>query len=383
MEALAPSKEGSQFIKEAGGEAFKLCYQCGLCAATCPWNMVRNFIPRRMIHGTQLGLFESDIEEFWQCTTCGACVKRCPRGVEIIDVMKSVRRIVTEFGVGKVPDSLRITVKNISALGNPPGEAPEKRVDWAKGLDVKSFTKDTDLLYFSCCIPAYDPKAKKIAQSTASILKKCGVDFGILNGQENCCGESVRKAGDERVFQTLAQNNINIMNESGVKKILVSSPHCYHTFKNEYPELGGKFEVVHYTQYMAQLIKEGKLKPTKPMAKKVIYQDPCYLGRHNGIYDEPREVLKSIPGLQLVEFPDVRENALCCGGGGGRVWMETAAGERFSEIKVKQAVEVKAEVIAVACPYCKVMFEDAILVTGKENEIKVKDISELIDEAIG
>jgi Fe-S oxidoreductase len=382
MQAVAPYKEAVEVVKEAGGEALKLCYQCGLCTGVCPWNLVRNFLVRRMIHQAQLGLVNFEDEDAWLCATCRACVQRCPRGVEIIDIMRAMRRVIVELGTGYLPPSLRITGKNISVTGNPLGEGREKRADWAKGVGVKTFATGTEVLYFSCCIPAYDPKAKRIARATATVLQKAGADFGILGDRESCCGESIRKAGHESLFQTLAQSNIAIFAENSVKKIVTSSPHCYYAFKNEYPNLGGNFEVMHSSQYFASLIKQGKLKFSKELNKKVAYHDPCYLGRHSGIYDEPREVLQSIPGVELVEMADHRENSLCCGGGGGRIWQETKKEERFSDLRIEQAIRAGAEVIASACPYCLLNFEDSILTMDKGEVIQVKDISELVQEAI-
>jgi Fe-S oxidoreductase len=214
------------------------------------------------------------------------------------------------------------------------------------------------------------------------ILNRAGVDFGVLGAKERCCGESVRKAGAESVFESLAADNIRTFSETGVKKVVASSPHCYHTFKNEYPELGAGFEVMHFVQLLAQLIDEGKLTCSGEVKKKVIYHDPCYLGRHNEVYDEPRRVLQAIPGVELLEFPDSRQDSICCGGGGGRIWMETPAGERFSELKLQQAIDAGAEILAVACPYCMLMFDDSLLSMGKEGAIEIKDISELVLEAM-
>jgi len=239
MQAVTPLKEAADIIKEEGGEILKLCYQCGTCTSVCPWNKVRDFMVRRIMHQGQLGLIDFEDEDVWLCVTCNNCVKRCPRGVEIIDVMRAVRRAVTELGIAKVPDSLRITIKNISAVGNPLGEPPEKRAEWAKELKVKPYTKGTEVLYFPCCIPEYDPVIQRVARAAVNVLQKAGVDFGILGNKANCCGESVRKAGDENLFQQLAQNIIGSFKEMGVKQVIVSSPHCYHTFKNEYPKLGG------------------------------------------------------------------------------------------------------------------------------------------------
>jgi len=380
MEVLSPYKEAVEVIVEAGGEPLRLCYQCGTCTAVCPWNLVRSFIVRRIMHEAQLGATDFGSEDVWTCATCRACVQKCPRGVEIIDVMRAVRRAVVGLGIGVVPDALRISAKNIAGVGNPLGEEPEKRADWAKDLGVKKFIPGTEILYFPCCIPAYDPDVKVVSRATATILSKLGVDFGILGTEEKCCGEAIRKAGYEDTFSALAQSNITAFNNNGVKTVVVSSPHCYHTFKSEYPEFGGEFQVLHITQYLASLIDQGKLKFSKKINKRVIYSDPCYLGRHNGIYDEPRKVLQSIPGLELIEFPDSREEALCCGGGGGRIWMDTPKGERFSDIRVEQAVEKGADIIAVACPYCFLNYRDSVLSMGKSESIQVKDITELVAE---
>ncbi len=382
MRAVTPLKEVMEIITEEGGEILKLCYQCGICTAVCPWNRVRDFIVRRIIHQGQLGLIDFEDEDVWQCAGCNNCVKQCPRGVEIIDVMRALRRAVTEFGIAKVPDSLRITGKNLLAVGNPLGEPPEKRADWAKDLDIKTYTKGTEILYFPCCYQAYDPSARRVALATVNILKKADIDFGILSDNVVCCGESIRKAGGEDAFQSLSRTNISVFAEAGVKKVVVTSPHCYHTFKHEYPELGANFEVIHFSQYLLELIKQGKLNLTKEVNKKVAYHDPCYLGRHNDIYDEPREILKSIPGLELVEMREYRENSLCCGGGGGRIWMETKSGERFSDIRLEQALEVGANVLTMACPYCMINFEDSVLTSGKGDVIEIRDIAELVQEAL-
>jgi len=382
MQALTPYPEVIDLIKEEGGDPLKLCYQCGTCSATCPWNLVKNFIVRKIMHQGQLGLIDFESEELWMCATCKACVDRCPRGVAIIDVMRSMRRAIVEFSVGGIPDGLRISMKNISATGNPLGESEDNRADWAKNLDIKPFTKGMDVLYFSCCIPAYDPSVQRVAKATASVFKKAGVNFGILGTAEKCCGESVRKAGDENLFKTLAETNINNFKEAGVTRIVTTSSHCYNTFKNEYPELGGEFEILHSSQFIAELIDEGKITFSKEINKKVTYHDACYLGRHNGVYDEPRKVLQSIPGIELVEMADYRENSLCCGGGGGRIWMDTKKGERFSDLRIEQAIETGAEILAAACPYCILNFEDSLRSGENEDALVIKDIAELVDEAI-
>jgi len=382
MQAVAPFQEAIDIIKEEGGEICKLCYQCGTCTATCPWNTVKSFSVRKVMHQSQLGLPDFEDEDMWLCVTCNACVDRCPRGVEIVDVWRSLRRAIVELGIGGIPDPLRISAKNISGVGNPQGEDRESRTNWARDLGVKTYTKGTDILYFPCCYNSYDPRSEQVAKATASILKAAEVDFGILGNEQSCCGESIRKAGHESLFQSLAKSNIAVLNEAGVTRIITTSPHCYHTFKSEYPELGGNFEVVHFCQYLAELIKEGRLKLTKELNKKVTYHDSCYLGRHNDIYDEPREILNSIPGLELVEMFNHHDNSLCCGGGGGRIWEETKKGERFSDQRVQQALDVEAEILAVACPYCMAMLEDSVLTMDKGEVIQVKGIAELVQEAL-
>jgi Fe-S oxidoreductase len=209
-----------------------------------------------------------------------------------------------------------------------------------------------------------------------------GVDFGILGSKENCCGESIRKTGNEELYRSLAKENIKTFIDSGVKKILVSSPHCYHTFENEYPEFKVNFEVVHISQYLFELIHSGKLELNKEYEKKVTYHDPCYMGRYNSTYDEPREVLKKIPGLELTEMPDSREDSLCCGGGGGRFWMETPKGERFSDLRLEQAFGVGADVLVTSCPYCITNFEDSRLSREDNEATEIKDITEIIREVI-
>ena len=389
METVADYKEIIDAIKASGGDAFKRCFQCGLCDVVCPWNRVRTFSMRKLVREAAFGLTDIEGEEMWLCTTCGKCSQQCPRDVQQIESGIALRRIATEYGV--FPTSvkpIRTISGNLVGEGNPFGEERAKRANWAEGLSVKTFTEGMDILYFPGCYPSYDARLKKVARATANILNRAGVDFGILGAKENCCGESIRKTGDEDVFKLLAKENIKTFIDNGVKKILVSSPHCYHTFKNEYPEFMVNFDVVHITQYLFELIDKGKLELKKEYGKKITYHDPCYLGRHNGIYDEPREVLKRVPGLELNEMSESREDSLCCGGGGGRIWMETPKGERFSDLRLEQAIEVGAEVLVTACPYCITNFEDSRLTLedSEATEIKdipeIKDITEIIQEVI-
>jgi Fe-S oxidoreductase len=383
METTAPCTEIIDVIKERGGEAFKLCYQCGLCDAVCPWNRVRNFSMRKLVRQAAFGLTEIEAEEMWLCTTCGICPRQCPRDVKQIESGVALRRIATEYGVFAASAKPVPGISaSLAAEGNPLNEERKNRAEWAQGLPVKTFTEGTEFLYFPDCYFCYDPRLKKAARATAEILNLAGTDFGILGSLENCCGESIRKTGDEELFKRLARENIKTFIDHGVKKILVSSPHCFHTFKNEYPEFMANFEVVHITQYLFELLSRRKLALTGEYRKKVTYHDPCYLGRHNGIYDEPREVLKKIPGLELLEMADSREASLCCGGGGGRIWMDTPKGERFSDLRAAQAVDAGAQVLVTACPYCITNFEDSRLNLENPEAIEIKDITEIIREVI-
>jgi len=383
VETVAPYKEIIDVIKESGGEAFKLCYQCGLCDTVCPWNRVRAFSIRRIIREATFGLTEIESEDIWRCTTCGRCPQECPRGVKQIEIGVSLRRIATEYGIFPTPvQPIRTISAGLVAQGNPFGEERKNRANWTEGLSVQPFTEGMEILYFPGCYPSYDPRMKKVARATAHILTKAGVEFGILGEKESCCGESIRKTGDEELFKRLAKENIRTFIDNGVKRILVSSPHCYHTFKNEYPEFMVNFEVIHISQYLFELIDAGRLEITKEYRKNITYHDPCYLGRHNGIYDEPREVLERIPGLELGEMPDSREESLCCGGGGGRIWMETPKGERFSDLRLEQAMGVGAEVLATCCPYCITNFEDSRINMEDGESIEIKDITEIIQEVI-
>lgn len=383
MNAVAPIKEISDLVKEKGGASAELCYQCGICDSVCPWNRVTQFSMRKIVRQAVFGLTEIEGEDLWRCTTCGTCPPRCPRGVNQIELGVSLRRIATEYGV--FPESVTpiVTVSgHLLAEGNPFGLERARRADWAKDLPVKPFTEGMEYLYFPGCYLSYDPRMKKVAAATAAVLEAAGVEFGILGAEESCCGESIRKTGNEDAYKQLARRNIKSFIDHGVKKILVSSPHCLQSLKNEYAEFRVHFEVVHITQLLSELMAQGRLRASKPYEKKLTYHDPCYLGRHNGVFDAPRNVLKEIPGLELREMQSHRENSLCCGGGGGRIWMETKKGERFSDLRLKQAQEAGAEVLVTACPYCITNFTDSSLGLPEGQAIEVKDITEVLQEVI-
>ncbi|MBU1156135.1 MAG: (Fe-S)-binding protein, partial [Proteobacteria bacterium] len=346
-------------------------------------NRVREFSMRKIVRQATFGFTDIESEDIWRCTTCGLCPSRCPRDVKQIESGVALRRIATEYGVFPTAvKPIRTISGSLMGEGNPLSEERKDRAKWAEGLGVKTFSEEMEILYFPGCYLSYDQRLKKVAKATAKVLKAAGVDFGILGDKESCCGESIRKTGDEDVFRRLAKENIKNFIDAGVKKILVSSPHCYHTFKNEYPEFMVNFEVVHITQYLLELIKQGRLEIKEEYRKKITYHDPCYLGRHNGIYDEPRQVLGSVPGLELSEMPDCLEASLCCGGGGGRIWMETPKGERFSDIRLQQAMDLEAEILVTACPYCITNFEDSRLTLENGESVEVKDITEIVQEVI-
>jgi len=383
METVTPFSEIVDEIRQAGGEAYKYCYQCGKCDVVCPWNRVRNFSIRKIVWQANLGIPDIEYEDIWRCTTCGSCPSHCPRGVEQIEVGVAVRRLAASYEV--FPASVK-PVRGVSASlradGNPLNEERAKRDAWAAGLGVKPFEEGMEVLWFVGCYLSYDPRMQKVAVATAKLLDRAGVEFGILGTRESCCGESIRKAGNEDVFRTLARENIKTFIDQGVKRILVSSPHCYHTFVNEYSEFMVHFDVVHVSQYLAELIESGRLELSGELAKRVTWHDPCYLGRHNGVYAPPREVLAKLRGVDFVEMADSGPDSFCCGGGGGRIWMETPKEERFSDLRVAQALDVGAEVLATSCPYCISNFEESRLAIEDEAALEVKDITEVVLESL-
>ncbi|MCP3951822.1 MAG: (Fe-S)-binding protein [Desulfobacterales bacterium] len=383
METVAPFIEVIDEIKEAGGEVFKMCFQCGLCDVVCPWNRVRQFSMRKLIREAAFGLSEVEGEDIWRCTTCGMCPSQCPRGVKQIDVSVALRRVASEYELFPTSvRSARTARASIISEGNPLQGERGKRSEWAKGLPVKPYTEDMEVLYFVGCYLSYDPRMKKVAVATANILNAAGVKFGILGEKESCCGESIRKTGSEEVFKNLAKENIKAFIDKGVRKIIVSSPHCYHTFKNEYPEFMVNFEVVHMSQYALELIENGRLELKGEYPQKVTYHDPCYLGRHNDVYDQPRDLLKKVSGLEFTEMEDFGTRSLCCGGGGGRIWMDTPQEERFSDLRLKQARATGAKVLATACPYCITNFEESRLNLEYEDVLEVRDITEIINDML-
>lgn len=382
MEGLTPLYEVNEALVAMGAEKLNLCMQCGMCAGSCPWRIVDGpFNVRRLIRMAQLGVegYESD-DVLYGCTTCNKCVLKCPRGVTIIDVVKAMRAMIAETGA--IPTVLKTVTGSVHSKGNPWSEDREKRTEWMQGIDVPLFDAAKEYLLFICCTSAYDVRSRKIARSMVKALEAGGVSYGVIGQDERCCAESVRKIGDEELFTKTAEKNIQLYTDKGVKKIITTSPHCYYTFTKEYPALGGEFEVIHYTQLLSDLLDKGNLKLGRKFEAKVTYHDPCYLGRHSEVYDAPRNLIAAVTGNDVLEMKRVRKESLCCGAGGGRLWMETKPEWRFSDLRILEACETGAQILATACPYCVSMLEDSRKTTNKDDVIEIKDISELIAEAL-
>ncbi|RLD17522.1 MAG: (Fe-S)-binding protein [Bacteroidetes bacterium] len=372
----------------AGGESMAWCYQCAQCVPVCPVNNVGDYGPRKIVRDLSLGIDLFNDDNLWKCTTCMNCLRVCPKEVDMIKIMPAVREeAVME---GNVPDELQEVFESTFEYGNPMGESQRKRADWVKdaGVEVpimKEIKKPVDYLWFVECYPAYHGRGKEASAAFAKILTVLGTDYGILGTEEKCSCDSQRLAGEVGLFEEFAEHNIKTFSKYKFNKILVTDPHALNALRKEYPKHGGDYDVVHYSTFLAPLM--DKLNLTKSLDIKVTFHDPCYLGRHNGEYDAPRNVLNAIPGIDLIEMGRCREQSYCCGGGGGGMWLDgfmaDHVSERLSENRVKEAVETGADVLAVCCPYEVSRFEDAVKSTGNEGKLLVKDIAELIVEAMG
>jgi Fe-S oxidoreductase len=353
------------------------CIQCGKCTGGCPESGKTPFNIRMLVRKRQ---FKSNIEESipWYCTSCGACTIRCPRDVKPSEVIIEMRSAFVEDG--EIPVSIQKALENTFVQKNPWGRSRAKRGAWADKLDIEiphvSETESKRLL-FTCCIQAYDPRCMVIPSNVARILNKGGLEFGVLGEEEACCGNEIRRIGESGLFEELQEENIAAFQEYGIKEIITLSPHCMNTLKKEYGELGIK--VSHYTEVVAQMIQEGTFAPKAAYNKKVIYHDPCFLGKQNGIFDEPRKILGAIEGLELMEFSRSRETSLCCEGGGGRMFYEAEiAYQRNSEVRILEAQAKGAEIIATSCPFCVMTLEDP----ATEKGLVVKEISEILMEVL-
>ncbi|MEA3231640.1 MAG: heterodisulfide reductase-related iron-sulfur binding cluster [Thermodesulfobacteriota bacterium] len=385
--ASKPSQAGAEDILAEAGEAFMSCIQCGTCTSGCPWNQisshnVSSYNPRRILREISMdaGTDRSVDRAAWSCVTCNVCGVNCPRGIEIIDVIKAVRMLnVTN---GKIPEPLKAPLNSLQANSNPWNGVRDKRMEWAEDLDIPDLTAKHEYGLFTCCTTAYDPDSQKAGRALPQLLTRAGVSFGTPGTDENCCGDPAHKIGEESIFAQLVKKNTELFLRSGVRKILTTSPHCLNAFRKNYPELAQSVASEHYTELLDRLIAKGYLKPIREMDRIVTFHDPCYLGRHNGIYEAPRRILQSIPGLHLVEMFSHKEGSLCCGGGGGGAWRNLPVEQRFGVLRIREALGTGAKVIATACPYCIRMLTDAVRELGVGNRIVVRDVAELLLQSV-
>jgi Fe-S oxidoreductase len=381
------------------------CTECGRCSDNCPalatgktldpQKIVLDIRDQLLREGPKLladanaettppaHWVETKPDELWACTTCAACVEACPVTIEHIDKIVDMRRSLTLME-GAAPAEAQRAMTNIERAGNPWGEPRESRGDWAQGLEIPTFADkpDAEYLYFVGCAASYDRRNQRVARALASILKAAGVSFAILGAAETCNGDPARRMGNEYLFQLQAQQNIETLKAAAVKKVITSCPHCFNTIANEYPQLGGNYEVVHALPLVKRLLDEKKITMTGDAAAEIVaYHDPCYLGRHNGIYDAPRDVLDGVPGVTRAEIaPHNRERGFCCGAGGGRMWMEEKMGQRVNHRRVDQLLATKsgATKVASGCPYCLIMLEEGVGAKGVQESIKPVDVLELV-----
>lgn len=326
--------------------------------------------------------------ELWSCTTCYACVYECPAMIEHVDDIVGARRHLTMIA-SEVPAGVKRVLEGIERAGNPWRLPQRERTAWAEGLDVPVMAEkeEAEVLYWVGCAPSYDERSKRVARAFVQLMQLAGVDFAILGEEETCNGDPARRMGEELLYQSQVQQNIETMKQYRFKRVVTTCPHCFNTIKNEYPQFGGgagtEYEVVHHTQLLDELVKSGKLKPLRPINQTVVYHDPCYIGRYNDVFEPPRQVLQSIPGIKLVEAPERnRERAMCCGGGGGNVWLEGWGKEQVNYIRLEQLVQNQPQTLAMSCPFCMVMFEDAAKNTGRDETLQRRDIAELLLEAV-
>jgi Fe-S oxidoreductase len=334
-------------------------------------------------HAVGGGVIDPDV--LWSCTTCGACVEQCPVDIEHVDHITDMRRfqvlIESEF-----PSELGGLFKNMESKGNPWGMNASSRLDWAADLPFEVRVADgpldeADYLFWVGCAGAFEDRAKKTTQAVAELLHMAGVSFAVLGEGETCSGDSARRSGNEFLFQMLAQQNVETLNEVGAKKIVVTCAHCFNTLRNEYPQVGGHYDVVHHTQLLNQLVRDGRLTPVAPVAEQVTYHDPCYLGRHNKVYAPPRELIAA-SGAQLSEMPRNADRGFCCGAGGARMWMEEKIGKRVNLERTEEALATGARTIAIACPFCRVMLSDGVAEAQadveREDQVQVMDVAQLL-----
>jgi Fe-S oxidoreductase len=377
------------------------CTECGRCQSVCPaWNTGKPLSPKLLVMNLRDHLFEIgpdlvaaaqrgetvegvalvpdviDDDVVWSCTTCGACVQECPVDIEHIDTIVDLRRSLV-MGESRFPAEAGPLMRNLENASNPWGIPQAQRADWAEGLDVPIVSGDApEYLYWVGCAGSFDERARKVARAVAELLTIAGVDYAILGPQESCTGDPARRMGNEFLFQTLAEQNVETLNAANVKKVITNCPHCFNTLRNEYPEYGGTYEVIHHSELLADLVRSGRITPSVPVEALTTYHDPCYLGRHNQVYDAPRDVLDAIPGTTTVEMPRCNKNGFCCGAGGSRMWMEEKIGKRINVERMDEAASTGADTVAVACPYCVIMLHDGAKARG--DGTNVLDIAQIV-----
>jgi Fe-S oxidoreductase len=380
------------------------CTECGRCEDQCPaWATDKPLSPKKYLIAIRDHLYKNagkvirkkddlpaivpEIVEpdiLWSCTTCRACEEACPLFIEYVDKIVDQRRSLVLMQGDFAPEA-QTALRNIEKNSNPWGIGFSTRGDWAKGLGIKTLAEDRNVeyLYFVGCAGSFDERARKVSRAFVKLLQTSGVSFGILGAEEKCTGDSARRIGNEYLFQMLAKENVETFNKYGVKKIITTCPHCYNTIKNEFPQFGGNYEVSHHTELLANLVRDGKLTPKTPMHDKTAtYHDSCYLGRHNKIYDSPREILKTIPNLRVEEMALSRDMGRCCGAGGGRMWMEEKIGTRINQKRLEDIQKTgSAKIVATACPFCLTMLSDAVKEKNAA-DMEVYDVAELLSQSI-
>jgi Fe-S oxidoreductase/nitrate reductase gamma subunit len=381
------------------------CTRCGRCQDACPANFSGKALsPKQVILNLKEHLYEaypvpllrkpaesrkdmiSEVitdEAIWDCTTCRACQQACPIYIEHVPKIIDVRRNLVMERV-QLPEPAQDALKSLEDRGHPWRGTTATRTTWAEGLDVPVLAEgaDIDMLYWVGCTAALDERNMRVSGAMARILKEAGIRLGILGAEESCCGDPARRIGNEYLFQTMCQQNIEILKGYNIKKILTTCPHCFNTLKHEYPQFGGNFEVTHHTEFIAALIRDGRLKLGALDGMKAAYHDSCYLGRYNDIYEAPREILRAIKGIGSVELGRCGTRSFCCGGGGGHMWMEEDPKKRVNERRIEEIIQTKVDLVATACPYCLIMFEDAVKAKGAEETLHCRDLSELVAEAL-
>ena len=377
--------ESRQFARE---HKLFACIQCGKCTGGCPMAAKTKLNPRNLIYRLLIAGNGFDIEgreELWDCTTCNTCTSRCPKQVNPMEAVIAMRSAFVEKG--RVHPNVKTALESTFRHGNPLTMPREDRNLWAEGLPIKSFEEGTEYLYFVGCTPSYDPRIQKVAQALVRLLSTTPLNYGYLGSEESCCGSEARRLGEAGLFEMIVEDTSEMYKSLGVSKMFTTSPHCFNAYKNDYPAVAGEksypLQVQHYTQVLAGLLERGELKFTGSLDKTITYHDPCYLGKHNGVFDEPRKVLSSIPGVNLVEMDRSREKSLCCEGGGGRMWLEgTNPGVRLAQQRIQEALDTGAQVLATACPFCLATLDEAVKHLNADDKLRVMDIAELAAQAL-